>query len=101
MFVSVVPGLRDEVAVLVVVELVDEELRVRVVADRDEERAGFDLLGLSGLGVAKPQAADRALAEHLVDPYGVLNSIFSWARARSTMICEARNSFRRWTSVTL
>ena len=48
-------GLRHEVAVLVVVELVDEELRVRVVADRDEERAGLDLLRLAGLGVAQPQ----------------------------------------------
>ena len=51
--------LRHEVAVLVVVELVDEELRVRVVADRDEERAGVDLLRLAGLGVAQPQPADR------------------------------------------
>ena len=32
-------GPRDEVAGLVVVELVEEELRVRVVADRDEEAA--------------------------------------------------------------
>ena len=52
MFVSVVPGFVDEVAVLVVVELVDEELRVRVVADCDEQRAGFDVLRLAGLGVA-------------------------------------------------
>ena len=32
--------------------------------------------------------------------YGVRNSIFGFARARLTMICEARNSSRRWTSVT-
>ena len=35
-------GLREQVAVLVVVELVDEELRVRVVADRDEEALRLD-----------------------------------------------------------
>ena len=27
--------------------------------------------------------------------------MFGWARARSSMIFEARNSSRRWTSVTL
>ena len=32
---------------------------------------------------------------------GVTNSIFSFARARSTMIGDARNSSRRWTSETL
>ncbi len=31
----------------------------------------------------------------------VTNSILSFARARSSMICEARNSSRRWTTVTL
>ena len=33
--------------------------------------------------------------------YGVSSSIFGLARARLTMICEARKSLRRWTSVTL
>jgi hypothetical protein len=32
---------------------------------------------------------------------GVTNSIFSFARARSIMICDARNSLRRCTRVTL
>ena len=32
--------------------------------------------------------------------YGVSNSMFSIARARSSMIFEARNSSRRWTIVT-
>ena len=60
-------GLRDQVAVLVVLELVDEELRVRVVADRDEEAAGLDLERLARLGVAQPDAGHRRVAEHLLD----------------------------------
>ena len=59
--------LRDQVAVLVVVELVDEELRVRLVADRDEEALRLDLARLAGLDVAQPHAGDGRVAEHLVD----------------------------------
>src|SRR6185437_8116177 len=60
-------GLRDQVAVLVVLELVDEELRVRIVADRNEERAGGDLACLAGLGMAKAKPRDEVVAEHFLD----------------------------------
>ena len=48
-------------------ELIDEESRVRVVTDRDEQRAGLDLVRLAGLRMPQPQAADVFVAEYLVD----------------------------------
>jgi len=44
-------GPRHEVAVLVVVEVIDEELRVGIVADRDEEPLRLDVTRLAGVGV--------------------------------------------------
>ena len=61
-------GRREQVAGLVVVELVDEELRVRVVADRDED--AVDRLAPTSrpvCDVAQPNALDLAVAEDLVD----------------------------------
>ena len=102
MFVSVESRLGDQVAGLVVVELVEEERRVRVVADRDEQAVRLELARLAGVEVAQADAGDtlrrRAPRRRL---RRVTHSIFSLARARSTMICEARNSSRRWTMVTL
>src|SRR3954451_9396835 len=48
--------LRDQVARVVVVEPVEEELRVRVVADRDEETVRGQLPRLVGLRVAEAGA---------------------------------------------
>src|SRR5207245_10769329 len=61
------PGLRDEVAVAVVVELIEEQLRVRLVPDRDEQASGLNLARLVRLGVAQDEAAEVAVAEHLLD----------------------------------
>ena len=49
-------------------------------------------------GAARPSTAVSPSTSSTT--YGVRNSILSFARARLTMICEARNSSRRWTSVT-
>ena len=62
-------ALRDQVAVLVVVEPVDEQLRRRIVADRDEEAVGRVLDRLVGLDV--PQQDARQLAG--VDPERLLD----------------------------
>ena len=53
--------------------------------------------------VAEPHArsSGRRRATTSSTTVGVTNSIFSFARARSIMIGDARNSSRRWTSVTL
>src|SRR4051812_25096541 len=59
--------LRDQVAGVVVVERLEEELRVRVVADRDEEPFGWQLPRLVGLRVAQADARHLQVAEHLVD----------------------------------
>ena len=61
------PGLRHEVARLVVVELVDEQLRVRVVADRDEDAVDLRLPRVAGRRVAQPHGLDLAVAEDLFD----------------------------------
>jgi hypothetical protein len=61
-------GLHLEVAGLVVIELVEEEPRVRVVPDRDEEPVGRDLRLLARVHVLDADCADLAVvAEHLVD----------------------------------
>ena len=49
------------------IELVDEERRGRVVADRDEDAVGRDVADLVGLGVAQAHALDRRLAEDVLD----------------------------------
>ena len=62
-------GLRHEVAGLVVVELVEKELRGRVVADGDEETVRGNLEGLVRLDVAQANAGELAVfgAESLLD----------------------------------
>ncbi len=60
-------GLRDEVPVLVVIELVDEERCGRIVADRDEDAVGGHVPHLVGHRVAQAHALDRLLAEEVVD----------------------------------
>ena len=61
-------GLRHQVARLVVVELVEEELGVRVVADGDEQAVRRQLARLVGVEVAQPHGARLSvLGEHLVD----------------------------------
>ena len=79
------------------VELIEEERRVRVVADRHEEPVRFDLAD-SPVTVSRSRTpVTFVVPEHLLDALLSTNSIFSSARARSTMIGEARNSSRRWT----
>ena len=97
MFVAVEPGW-DEVPGLVVVELVEEEARVRIVSDRDEESLRRDLLRLVGVDVADRTPVSRPSSPSTSSTTAlVTNSIFGFARARSSMIGEARNSSRRWT----
>ena len=67
MFVAVEPGARHEIALVVVVELVDEERRRRIVADRDEEPVGGNLPRLVGDRAAQPQRLDLHVADDLVD----------------------------------
>jgi hypothetical protein len=65
------PRLGDEVARLVVVELVEEELRVRVMADRDEQALSRDLADLVRVEVAELDGGGLAvLGHHLVDDGG-------------------------------
>ena len=91
-----------EVPWLVVVEPVEEQCRVRVVADCDEEAIGLDLPRLSGDRVGEPDSGDvtGSFAQHVVDD-GVQDELDLLVRARSTMIGAARNSSRRWTITTL
>ena len=95
--------LREQVAGLVVVEPVEEQLRRRVVADRDEEpvRRQSCVSPVSTLRSRTPVSLPSSTPSTSSTTYGVRNSIFSWARARSTMIGDARKSSRRWTIVTL
>ena len=77
--------LRDEVARLVVVELVEEEPRVRIVADRDEEAVGRELRSRSPVSrVAQAHAGHLALvdAEDLLDD-GVRDELDLLVRARA------------------
>ena len=61
--------LRDEIARLVVVELVEEEARVRVVPDGDEEAVGGKVRDLIGVDVAEIDAGHLLLVapDDLVD----------------------------------
>ena len=76
--------LRDQVAGLVVVELVEEELRVRVVADRHEEPVGRVVDHLVGLDVPEPDAGELALldAEHVLDDVRASGTRSSRSRGR-------------------
>ena len=59
------------------------------------------LARLAGLGVAQPHAGDgRARRAPPRRRTASAARSCRFARARLTMICEARNSLRRWTSVT-
>src|SRR3954447_19998965 len=58
--------LRDQVAGVVVVERLEKELRVRVVADRDEEPVGGQLPRLVALRVVQANAGHLHITEHLV-----------------------------------
>jgi hypothetical protein len=83
-----------------VVELVEEERRVRIVADRDEEPVGLDsdvspftcCAGARRSTLPSPSTSSTTAFS--------TNSILSFCCARLTMICDARNSSRRWTTVT-
>ena len=94
------PG--EQVAVLVVVERVEEEGSSWIVADRDEEPS---VEYSNASPVSTLRGGRRSACPHppgtSSTTYGVMISIFSCVRARSSMICEARNSSRRWTIVTL
>src|SRR4051794_24362045 len=60
--------LGNQVARVVMVELVEEELRVRVVADRDEEPVGREVARLAGVEVAQLDRARLAVVgQHLID----------------------------------
>ena len=74
--------LRHEVAGVVVVELVDEERRVRVVPDRDEEAVGLELAHLAGARVAQAHGGHLALADDLVD-HGVGDELDLLVRPRA------------------
>ena len=75
--------LGDEVALLVVVEPVQEERGGRVVADRDEDAVGLEDSRLARLRVLDPDAGHVpfGLAEHLLDD-GVQNELDLLVRAR-------------------
>src|SRR3954453_5307637 len=59
--------LRDQVAARVMIELLEEELGVGVVADRDEQAIGIDLPGVAGRRVAQPQPFHLRVAKDLGD----------------------------------
>ena len=83
-FVSRRSRLRDDVAGVVELQLADEELRVRIVADRDEEAVGRELGRLVGVDVANRHARDRVLAEHFLDD-GVRDELDLLVRARTVL----------------
>ena len=60
--------LHDDVAVVVQLELPFEQLRVRVVTDRDEQSVGGEVGDLIGLHVLELHACHRSLgADYLID----------------------------------
>src|SRR2546429_605357 len=60
--------LHDDVAVVVELELPFEQLRVRVVADRDEQTVGREIGDLLGLHVLQLHAGHRSFgADDLID----------------------------------
>ena len=83
MFVRVEPG-SSPGSRPVVVEQVEEELRVRVVADRDEEPVRLQLALLAGVDVAQDDAGHVAdvVAEHPLDD-GVQRRLDLRVRARA------------------
>ena len=83
------------------VELVEEQLGVRVVADRHEHAVGGELALLAGDRVLRRTPVTLSSPTTASTTLFSTNSIFSFARARSTMIGEARNSSRLWTTTTL
>ena len=95
------PAVDEHVALVVEVDLAADELRARVVADRDEQSGRVDLPCLAGLGVAQHDALELVVADDLVDLAvpGELDLVVGKAPA-SAMILLARSSSRRWTSVT-
>ena len=97
------PGFGQEVAGLVHVELADEELRCSGRGRSRRRGRPRDLRAsrpsrVRGPGRRRAWSRRRATSSTTASS---TNSIFSFARARSTMIGEARNSSRRWTSVDL
>ena len=96
-------GVVDEhVALVVEVDLAVQQLRARVVADRDEQPGRVELRASSPVTVSR-----RVTPVSWSSPWIAAtaefqtNSIFGSAKARSCMILEARSSSRRWMSVTL
>src|SRR2546423_15545889 len=75
-------GLRDQVTRVVVLELVEEESGIRVMADRGEDAVGLQLPGLVRVDVAEPDGGDAVVAEYLVDD-GVRHPVDLVVRAGS------------------
>ena len=59
--------LRDQVAGLVVLELVEEDCRVRIVADRREHAVRVEVPGFVGVDVTQAHARDPLVSEHLLN----------------------------------
>src|SRR5439155_16115633 len=57
----------EEVALLVDLEPIAEDLRVRPIADRDEQALHVDVPNLVGRRVAEPQPGDLRVAQDLLD----------------------------------
>ena len=94
---------RCDVAVLVELDLAAHDLRLRLVADRDERALDLELALGAVLRVREQRAVQRAVLARRANSftvYGVSSSMFSVALARSSMIGEARNSSRRWMIAT-
>ena len=95
-------GLDQDVALVVELDLALEQLRARVVADRDEQPGRVDAAQLAGDGVSR-----NVMPSSLSSPCSSAtsafhsNAILSLAKARSCMILEPRNWSRRCTIVTL
>ena len=92
----------DDVAVVVEVELTDEEVGVGVVADGHEDAADRRSFDVSPVTVSR-RARPRPCRSPMTSSTALFHTklILGLAKARSCMIFEARSSSRRWTSVTL
>ena len=80
---------------------VEEERGVRVVADRDEQAVRLEHALLSVIVSSSRTATTEGSPSTSTTTLFSTNSIFSFARARSAAMGDARNSSRRWTRYTL
>ena len=81
-------------------DLASEDVRVRPMADGDEETVGVDRGRFARKDVAQPGAGDTGIPKHLLHLAVPQHRDLGVVDGRCPMIFDARNSSRLWTMVT-